>query len=89
MAAPEQHAASAQLQQFIEHEQQVVQVQQMIAKLTEVCWDKCISSPGAYLSSRETTCLENCSKAFIDSTQYILQRAAHKASEMGAGSGGF
>jgi import inner membrane translocase subunit TIM8 len=75
---------SAQLQQFIEKEQQLAQLQSMIAQLTDLCWDKCISSPGAYLTPKETTCLQNCAKRFIDSTQYILQRAAHKASESGS-----
>jgi import inner membrane translocase subunit TIM8 len=50
-----------------------------------VCWDKCISSPGAYLSGRESACVENCAKRFIDATQYILQRAAHKAQDPSAG----
>jgi hypothetical protein len=52
----------------------------------DVCWDKCISSPGSYLSGRENSCIENCAKRFIDATQYILQRAAHKAQDP---SGGF
>lgn len=81
MAAPPGKAPSRELQQFIEREQQLAQVQQMIATLTEVCWDKCISSPGSYLSSRESSCVENCAKRFVDSTQYILQRAAHKAGD--------
>ncbi len=84
MAAPE---VSAELQQFIQRESQVAQIQQMVATLTDVCWDKCISSPSSYLSSKETSCLENCAKRFVDATQYILQRAAHKAG--GAGEAGF
>lgn len=57
----------------------------MIATLTDVCWDKCMSSPGSYLSSRESACIENCAKRFIDATQYILQRAAHKAQDPSSG----
>ena len=76
MADPQ---VSAQLQQFIQTQTQVAQVQQMISTLTEVCWDKCISSPGSYLSGKEQSCLENCAKRFVDTTQYTLQRAAHKA----------
>jgi len=72
---------SRELQSFIAREQQLAQVQTMIASLTDVCWDKCISSPGTYLSSRETNCIENCAKRFIDTTQYVLQRAAHKAQD--------
>ncbi|EFJ40539.1 hypothetical protein VOLCADRAFT_69398 [Volvox carteri f. nagariensis] len=79
MAAPNDQAVSAELQQFIARESQVAQIQSMIATLTEVCWDTCIQSPGSYLSSKEQTCLENCARRFVETTQYILQRAAHKA----------
>mmetsp|Transcript_15554 Transcript_15554/g.33767 ORF Transcript_15554/g.33767 Transcript_15554/m.33767 type:complete len:87 (-) Transcript_15554:951-1211(-) len=78
MATPQ---VSEQFQSFIQREQQVAQVQQMIATLTDVCWDKCISAPGSYLSSRESSCLENCTKRFVETTQYILQRAQHKAGD--------
>lgn len=74
-------SVSPELQQFIQHQSQVQQVQQMISTLTDVCWDKCISSPGNYLSSKETACLENCTKRFVEVTQFILQRAQHKAGE--------
>lgn len=52
---------------------------QTIATLTDVCWDKCVSAPAGYLSGKETSCLENCTKRFVDATQYIMQRAASKA----------
>lgn len=78
MAQPQ---VSAELQQFIARESQVAQVQQMISTLTDVCWDKCVSSPGTYLSNKESSCLENCTKRFVEVTQFILQRAAHKAGE--------
>lgn len=79
MASAGDKAPSKELQAFLEREQQLAQVQQMIATLTEVCFEKCISSPGSYLSSRESSCIENCAKRFVDTTQFILQRAAHKA----------
>jgi import inner membrane translocase subunit TIM8 len=81
-------APSRELQAFLEREQQLAQVQQMIATLTEVCFEKCVSSPGSYLSSRESSCIENCAKRFVDTTQFILQRAAHKAGEASGGGGG-
>lgn len=78
-------APSKEMQDFIAREQQLAQVQQMIATLTDVCWDKCISSPGTYLSSKENSCLDNCAKRFIETTQFILQRAAHKAQDTSTG----
>lgn len=56
----------------------------MVCRL-QVCWDTCISSPGSYLSSKESACLENCARRFVETTQYILQRAAHKADNSGTG----
>mmetsp|Transcript_29744 Transcript_29744/g.54524 ORF Transcript_29744/g.54524 Transcript_29744/m.54524 type:complete len:86 (+) Transcript_29744:51-308(+) len=85
MAFPNQNV-SPELQQFIARESQVAQVQSMISSLTDVCWDKCISTPGSYLSGKEQSCLENCAGRFVEVTQYILQRATHKS---GAGDSGF
>ncbi|KXZ56973.1 hypothetical protein GPECTOR_1g879 [Gonium pectorale] len=82
MASPDQQV-SPELQQFIARESQVAQIQSMIATLTEVCWDTCIQSPGSHLSGKEQTCLENCARRFVETTQYILQRAAHKADNSG------
>ncbi|KAJ9509129.1 Tim10/DDP family zinc finger-domain-containing protein [Haematococcus lacustris] len=80
MAAPGMPEVSAEMQQFIQRESQVAQIQQMIATLTDTCWDKCmLSTPGTYLSSKESSCLENCAKRFVEATQYVLQRASHKA----------
>ncbi len=76
---------SPQLQSFLAQETQVAQAQQLVATLTDICWDKCISSAGGYLSSKETYCLENCAKRFVDTTQFVLQRAQHK----GGAEGGF
>ena len=44
-----------------------------------------VHSTGCVRISQETSCLENCTKRFVESTQYIMQRAQHKA---GGGQGG-
>lgn len=41
----------------------------------QTCWDKCMGSPGNYLSSRESACFENCAKRFLETTQLIMQVA--------------
>jgi import inner membrane translocase subunit TIM8 len=80
MSAPGgEQQISPELQNFIQRESQVAQIQGMIASLTDVCWDKCVTAPGSYLSSKEESCLQNCAGRFIDCTQFILQRAQHKA----------
>lgn len=57
------------------HEQQKAVVQRLVAKLTDVCWDKCVGTPSSSFSSRESYCLENCAKRFLDTHQYILRKA--------------
>ncbi|KAK2076923.1 hypothetical protein QBZ16_005151 [Prototheca wickerhamii] len=57
---------SPHLQQFIAEEQAKAQLQQTIARLTDECWDN-------YLSSRETACLDNCARRFLDTTQFVVK----------------
>ncbi|KAL6778803.1 TIM8 [Auxenochlorella protothecoides x Auxenochlorella symbiontica] len=84
-AAPDQKV-SPQLQQFIMEEQAKAQLQQTVARLTDECWDKCMGTPGSSLSSRETACLDNCARRFLDTTQFVVKYFQSKAQ---AHSGGF
>ncbi|KAG7670423.1 hypothetical protein Ndes2526B_g00175 [Nannochloris sp. 'desiccata'] len=74
---------SPQLQQFIMQEQAKAQLQQTISRLTDECWDKCMSSPGNSLSSREQACLDNCARRFLDTTQFVVKYFQSKASQGG------
>lgn len=67
--AGEGKGVSREMQQFLAQEQQKAQLQQTISALTSTCWDKCISSPGRYFSSREEACLADCAKRFLETTQ--------------------
>lgn len=61
---------------------------QTVAKLTDACWDKCVTGyPGRELSSREEACLENCAKRFIETTQLVIQRFAQKSGAAGGDAG--
>jgi hypothetical protein len=35
----------------------------------QVCWDKCMGTPGRTLTSREMTCLSDCARRYIESAQ--------------------
>ncbi|KAL3512556.1 hypothetical protein ACH5RR_025273 [Cinchona calisaya] len=66
---------SAELQQFLNEEKQKAMVNEMVAKLTNVCWDKCITgTPGSKFSSSETTCLTNCAQRYLDMSMIIMKR---------------
>eukprot|EP01023_Acetabularia_acetabulum_P025798 TRINITY_DN2461_c0_g1_i10.p16 TRINITY_DN2461_c0_g1~~TRINITY_DN2461_c0_g1_i10.p16 ORF type:complete len:101 (-),score=19.93 TRINITY_DN2461_c0_g1_i10:3733-4008(-) len=81
---------SPQMQQFLAQEQQKAVIQQMIFKVTEDCFDKCIATPGKEMSGRERTCIENCAKRFVETTQFIMQRFQKEAGGASGGTlGGF
>ncbi|XP_052174618.1 mitochondrial import inner membrane translocase subunit TIM8-like [Diospyros lotus] len=67
--------SSAELQQFISQEKQKAMVNEMVAKLTHICWDKCITgTPGSKFSSSESSCLSNCAQRYMDMSLIIMKR---------------
>ncbi len=75
----------AELQRFVQEEQAKAQLQHTISELTATCWEKCIGTPGRYLSSREEACLSDCAKRFLDTTKFIMQRAQAQQQSSGGG----
>ena len=73
-----------EMQEFIMREQMRAQVQQTVARVTDVCWEKCLGTPGRSLSSREEACLSECARRFIEATQLVVQRFQQQG-----GQGGF
>ncbi|KAI4336363.1 hypothetical protein L6164_014898 [Bauhinia variegata] len=66
---------SAELQQIINQEKEKAMLNEMVAKLTSACWDKCITStPGSKFSSSETSCLTNCAQRYMDMSILIVKR---------------
>ena len=60
-----------------------MQLQQTISRLTDECWDKCVSSPGTYFTVRENACLDNCAKRFLDTTQFVIKYYQSKSKSSG------
>ncbi|XP_062169579.1 mitochondrial import inner membrane translocase subunit TIM8 [Alnus glutinosa] len=66
---------SNELAQFIAQEKERAMVNEMVAKLTNVCWDKCITgTPGSKFSSSESSCLSNCARRYMDLSVIIMKR---------------
>lgn len=59
-------SADPQLQHFIEVETQRQRFQQLVHRMTELCWEKCMDKPGPKLDSRAEACFVNCVERFID-----------------------
>jgi import inner membrane translocase subunit TIM8 len=48
---------------------------EVVAKLTEKCFDKCVTyAPGNKFSSSESSCLSNCALVYLQSGQVVLER---------------
>ncbi|KAG0565323.1 hypothetical protein M758_8G176800 [Ceratodon purpureus] len=66
---------SFQMQQFLQQEKQKAALNELVGKLTDACWDKCITStPGSKFSSSESSCLTNCAQRFLETSTLILRR---------------
>lgn len=59
----------------LQQEKERAMINEMVAKLTSACWDKCITStPGSKFSSSESTCLTNCAQRYMDLSILIMKR---------------
>lgn len=60
---------------MFQEEKKRAMANELVAKLTFVCWDKCVTgSVGSSLSRSETSCLSNCAKRFAEVKMMALQR---------------
>ncbi|KAJ0239749.1 hypothetical protein HA466_0233370 [Hirschfeldia incana] len=59
---------------FLKEEEQRVMMNEAVAKMTSVCWDKCVTSaPGSKFSSSEHSCLTHCAKRYADMSMVIIR----------------
>lgn len=58
-----------------QQEKEKAMLNEMVAKLTNVCWDKCVTgTPGSKFSSGESSCLSNCGQRYMDMSILIMKR---------------
>lgn len=59
----------------MQEEQQRAMINEMVAKMTSECWDKCITgAPGNKFSSSETNCLTHCAQRYMEMSMLIMKR---------------
>lgn len=54
-------------------------VQQLIERLRNECFERCIQSPGSALSSRDQSCLGNCVERYLEGMK-VVESTISKAS---------
>ena len=57
-----------------QQEKERAMANEVVAKITSSCWDKCVDKPGSKFSSSETSCLSNCALRYMDMTMLIMKR---------------
>ncbi|KAI9479456.1 Tim10/DDP family zinc finger protein, partial [Coemansia mojavensis] len=74
-------ATQKELQSFVEAEAAKSQLQNTIHEFTSRCWEKCIfDAKSNQLSSKESTCLQNCVGRFLDTSVFIVKRLQNSSS---------
>ncbi|KAF6024616.1 timm8a [Bugula neritina] len=73
----------SEMTKFAQVQQQKVMLQEGILKISNVCFDKCVSKPGSSMDSWTESCMTNCVGRFIDAQKFFLNRLQQKASSMG------
>ncbi|OQS04974.1 Mitochondrial Protein Translocase (MPT) Family [Thraustotheca clavata] len=60
---------------IIMEEQRKVLVQQAIANMTAIAWDKCSAAkPDSSLSNAEVTCIHNVVASYLDASQFVIRK---------------
>ncbi|MCJ1246003.1 protein translocase subunit [Trapelia coarctata] len=70
VAATPKEAVMEQIRQ----EAAIEQARRLIEKMNELCFDKCIPTPGTSLSKKEEGCISMCMEKYID-TRNVVSRA--------------
>mgnify|MGYP001980848135 FL=1 len=47
---------------------------EVVSKLADVCFDKCVGKPGASLDRHESACLSQCALRYLETGQVIMSR---------------
>lgn len=79
-----------ELGRFIAEQEQNSRLKKVAEKLTNECWDLCVSNPNqSRIDSKTEACLVNCVDRFIDTSTFVMQAFASKGQAMAASHGGF
>ncbi|XP_004523520.1 mitochondrial import inner membrane translocase subunit Tim13-like [Ceratitis capitata] len=56
----------------------VANAQELLTKMTEKCFNKCISKPGLQLDSSEQKCISMCMDRFVDSYNLVSRTYSNR-----------
>ena len=72
---PHRTDPSFRLSLLAQEEKRKAVFNEVVAKLTDTCFEKCITyAPGSSFSRTESSCLTNCALRYLESGQVVLGR---------------
>ena len=71
---PPQPDVTPEMADFLEEEKRKAMFNEVVSKLADVCFDKCIAKPGSSLDRYETACLSQCALRYLETGQVIMGR---------------
>jgi mitochondrial import inner membrane translocase subunit TIM8 len=74
MSSFDDQRAQQELQMLLMQEQQREIVQGAVLKLTDLCWNKCVTKPQGTLSSAEQDCVTACTERYLDTVKLVSQK---------------
>ncbi|CAL1677648.1 unnamed protein product [Lasius platythorax] len=60
-----------ELMQQVKHQMAIANAQELLTRITEKCFKKCISKPGTSLDTSEQKCIAMCMDRYMDSFNLI------------------
>ena len=72
--APQQGGVDPAMANFLEEEKRKAMFNEVVSKLADVCFDKCVAKPGASLDRYESACLSQCALRYLETGQVIMGR---------------
>ncbi|KAG9685814.1 hypothetical protein KCU98_g15692, partial [Aureobasidium melanogenum] len=75
------------IKQQVAQEAAVANARQLVEKLNEHCFERCIPKPGSSLSSGESTCYSQCMEKYMSAWNVVSKQYINRI-QREAGSGG-
>ncbi|KDN38411.1 hypothetical protein RSAG8_09505, partial [Rhizoctonia solani AG-8 WAC10335] len=87
-AAPDPASRKQQIMDGLRNEMALANAQELINKINEKCFAKCVTKPSTSLGSSEETCLSRCMDRYMEAFNVVSQSYVARISrERSSGSG--
>ncbi|KAH0288855.1 hypothetical protein M436DRAFT_74680 [Aureobasidium namibiae CBS 147.97] len=88
-SAPTGASQTQAIKQQVAQEAAVANARQLVEKLNEHCFERCIPKPGSSLSSGESTCYSQCMEKYMSAWNVVSKQYINRIQrEAGSGGGG-